>query len=272
MTEDILPSSSYDQIEANSTMGTKVEQISKDSFIKPPQYPIKTQTIGICFNCPIEDCTMLFKTEEEVQKHKLDHKNLFTCTYERCNKCFREIINLKKHFKSHFTKQKIHCCPYPGCNKKFTESYNLTIHYRHHTGDKPYSCEICGKRFFDRTNYKYHINVKHIKVDVKDTICQHKGCNRKSKTIKQKLMHHNILEPECKGEKNQLLNILLCFQKTAKEFLEKKEENKEVKGENEKPEENDEFKEEIENIKKQENILVGLIVDKDQYKGIIGNY
>lgn len=260
---------------------------SKDSLIKianSSKYVTKNN-FQICFNCPVEDCTMLFKTEEEVEKHKKDHKNLVYCSFENCNKSFRDIINLKKHYKTHFTKQKIHCCPYPGCGKKFTESYNLTIHYRHHTGDKPYSCEKCGKRFYDRTNYKYHVNVKHIKIEVKDTICQHKGCNRKSKTSKQKLMHHNILEPECKSEKNQLLNVLLSFQRAINEVLGGgREERKEKNGEKGEKKEGGmkenvydfkggekELKKEIENIDKQSKVLMKLIVDKDQYKGIIDN-
>ena len=48
--------------------------------------------------------------------------------------------------------KKMYFCSFPGCHKSFTASYNLTIHYRIHKGDKPYECEKCGKKFFDRAN------------------------------------------------------------------------------------------------------------------------
>lgn len=257
-------------IEAIKNDGSLLTQLSKSETV-PLKYEKEKGTT--CFNCPIEDCTMLYNTEEELEKHKLEHKSLVYCSFDNCNKSFINIINLKKHYKSHFLKQKIHCCPFPGCNKKFTESYNLTIHYRHHTGDKPYACERCGQRFFDRTNYKYHVSVKHNIINMKDIVCQHKGCNRKSKTSKQRLMHHNILEPECKIEKNNLLNILISFQQTINNIL--KKEDQDINDQNiifGNLEEDNEFKEEIEDIQKQSKVLFNNIVDKDQYKGIVGNY
>ena len=90
-----------------------------------------------CIQCKADDCTMIFDSLEEYQKHIKTHENLFKCEYPGCEKQFLDKLNLKKHYKFHFPSKKIHFCPYPGCNKSFTASYNLTIHYRIHKGDRP---------------------------------------------------------------------------------------------------------------------------------------
>ena len=238
--------------------------------VKPviPDFPKKTKIQSVCYPCNADDCTMLFNNKEECEKHKKDHGNLMKCNYPGCNKQFMLLINLKKHYKHHFPSKKVHFCPFPGCNKSFTASYNLTIHYRIHKGDKPYECEKCGKKFFDRANYKYHVTIKHAEINVKDRTCQHVGCFHKSKTIKQRLMHHDKLEIECKVEKNNLFNLLNNFRNSIKNILDL---NSDLIEDLEKFEGNEDIKKEIRNIKKQAYILYDSAIDKDQYKGIISN-
>ena len=222
-----------------------------------------------CIQCKADDCTLLFDTMEDYENHIKSHENLIKCEYPGCQKQFLEEINLKKHYKFHFPSKKIHFCPFPGCNKSFTASYNLTIHYRIHKGDRPYECEKCGQKFFDRANYKYHVSVKHLNVKMKDRICKHKGCKHISKTSKQNLIHHEKLEPECKNEKNNLFNLLNNFIFTVKEIFELNGEFNEYL---EKLKSEEEFKDDATNVEKQALNLIKIAVDKDQYKGIIGNY
>ena len=262
-----------DNYQSNSILSTTSEHYpcQAQSLQITPLLTNSSKKINIlptCYPCFADDCTMLFDNKEDFEKHKDIHNNLLKCDYPGCNKQFICLINLKKHYKYHFPSKKTHFCPFPGCHKSFTASYNLTIHYRIHKGDKPYECEICGKKFFDRANYKYHISVKHIEINLKDRTCQHKGCCHKSKTIKQKLMHHDKLEIECKTEKNHLFNLLINFKNSIRDILELK---KETLDEFNHYEGKDEIKEEILNIQKQTKALLKASIDKEQYNGIISN-
>ena len=270
------PVNSSPKIESYQT--TSLLSTSSDPYHNPlqlmnlnplfPELPRKTKIQHACYPCNADDCIMLFDKKEECEKHKKAHGNLIKCNFPGCNKQFMLPINLKKHYKHHYPSKKIHLCPFPGCNKSFTASYNLTIHYRIHKGDKPYECEKCGKKFFDRANYKYHITIKHVEVNAKDRTCQHKGCFHKSKTIKQRLMHHDKLEIECKVEKNNLFNLLNNFRSSIQNILNL---NSDLIEELEKIEENEDIKEEIKKVKNQAKVLFDVAIDKDQYKGIISN-
>ena len=273
ITKPINSSPSMENYQTNSILSTSSDPYQNPfqlMHIKPvlQDLPKKTKIQPVCFPCIADDCTMLFNKKEEYEKHKKIHENLMKCNYPGCNKQFTLLINLRKHYKHHFPSKKIHLCPFPGCNKSFTASYNLTIHYRIHKGDKPYECEKCGKKFFDRANYKYHVTVKHVEINVKDRTCQHIGCFHKSKTIKQRLMHHDKLEVECKVEKNNLFNLLNNFRNSIKNLLDL---NSDLIEDLEKYEGNGDIKEEIRNVKKQAYILYDAAIDKDQYKGIISN-
>ena len=78
---------------------------------------------------------------------------------------------------------------------------------------------------------KYHISSKHLNINTKKLMCQHRNCKHKSKSIKQRLMHHDKLEEFCVQEKNLLINLVMFYQESTACLLDsqlftKKEEKK----------------------------------------------
>ena len=284
--------SSSSMSSTTSEMNNNHTSEEKITCKKGPKFVLSTKKkFKNCFNsyiCSIDDCQQLFKSRQELIEHQKTHIKIHKCPISNCNKSFKEIINLRKHYKQHFPTEKRYVCPYEGCGKSFTTSYNLTIHYRIHIGKKPYKCNQCEKGFFDKANYKCHIASKHANNITEKLICQHKDCNHKSKTIKQKLMHHDKLEKLCVQEKNLLFNLIMMFKKSVV-FLLKEEDNKNQENKNiindQDIDDNskdykfikeikgfdldDDLKKELNNIILQSKTLMRCAINQDKYKNLI---
>jgi uncharacterized Zn-finger protein len=245
-----------------------------------------------CYPCTVDDCQILFETQKELDEHKATHEKIYKCDFQKCEKSFAKLANLRKHYNAHYKNKKIFHCPYQGCNKSFSASYSLTSHYRIHTGNMPFKCEICGKKFFDKANWQYHSNNIHKKIIRNKLTCQHKNCEHISKSVKQLLMHHDKLEEQCVKEKNLLLKLIMFYQ-SASAYLLESSNNPKIDKDFVNFEDNlgvdDEYKtiwinyinnykldedleKEVSLIRNQIKNVIDSSKNKDKYKGILDNY
>ena len=109
---------------------------------------------------------------------------VFQCPKLGCRKKFTNKGLYEGHLVAH-AKVKRYLCPEPGCGK-YLANGSLPRHRRIHTGEKPYTCKTCGRKFRDGSNLKSH-TLGHAKE--KPFKCTVPGCSS-AYVIRRYLVRH----------------------------------------------------------------------------------
>ena len=98
----------------------------------------------------------------------------YKCTHDGCGFTTAHFKDMQRHIRIH-TGEKPYTCHY--CEKKFSRQDKLKIHHRIHSGDKPFKCNVCEYACVDGGSLKKHMRIHNDERPFKCQICEYRSRN-----------------------------------------------------------------------------------------------
>lgn len=167
------------------------------SGIGPGFVALAGQSSGVTYRCP--SCPAMYANANAFTKHMREKHFVKVYTCRQCEEFFETLSQLFLHARrSHVDPKKpkrnpanfkFHC---DQCNYMTNNGGTMEHHKRAHTGEKPFVCDVCNKRFAQKANMKTHRN-RHIH---RDKIFRCDTCNKAFSSYDIYLAHLRTREHE----------------------------------------------------------------------------